>query len=310
MNLLLAGPESNIRPSDAHGTNAAVSGVSTKLVIEASARSIVVTESQLAVDIDAVAVDVGVVDSVDGDARADVGNASSKSSTALDAVQAAASVDGQDEVRAGVSVKGLLDGDTAASKRVDLEGTGELVDTGGVVVVIATLGAEVAVGAAGAAGASVGVRGDGKGAAADAASGTGLGREAWVGGNPVAALEGSGSKDGGGSRESGEDGLDEHLDGSMRLIGERLLSIDQDLKLPVRESRKQDMISCRSGPSYIQVVCINGSTSVSVPIILAVCTSTYARQQHGCPDQSHSIKPAELMEYSTYYNGEASSTVV
>lgn len=220
MNRLLAGPESNIRPGDAHGANAAVSGVSTKLVIEASARSIVVTESQGAVDIDAVAVDVGVVDSVDGDALADVGNAGSQSSTALDAVQAAAGVDAQDEVGAGVSVKGLLDGDTAAAQRVDLEGSGELVDAGAVVVVVATLGAEVAVGAAGAAGASVGARGDGKGAAADAASGTGLGREARAGGNPVAALEGSGGKDGGGSRESGEDGLDEHRDGGMELLGE------------------------------------------------------------------------------------------
>ncbi|KAL6693701.1 hypothetical protein J3F84DRAFT_379702 [Trichoderma pleuroticola] len=57
--------------------------------------------------------------------------------------------------------------------------------------------------------------------------------------------------------------------------------------------------------------CIHGSTSVSVP--MAVCMyvrEQYARQRHGCPDSSHSIEPAELMEYSTYYNGEASSTIV
>lgn len=99
---------------------------------------------------------VGVVDGVDGDARADLGKARSQNSTALDAVESAVALDTQDEVGAGAAVEGLLDGDPVAAKRVDLEGAGELVDARGVVVGVAVLGTQMAVGAARAAGAAVG----------------------------------------------------------------------------------------------------------------------------------------------------------
>lgn len=232
---LLSGPESNVRPGDAQGTNTAVSGISTKLVVKASGGSTVITESQDAVDVDSVALDVGIVDGVDGDALADVGNVSGQSSASLDAVETATGVDSQDEVRAGVSVEGLLDGDAAAAYGVDLEGSGELVDAGGVVVGVTALSSEMAVGASGAAGAAVGVCGDSKGAAADAAAGTSLRLEAGAGRDPGAALEGSGSPGSGGSRKGGEKSLDKHIEGD-----ERLCQWDLRLEVVCEREWKQD----------------------------------------------------------------------
>lgn len=149
MRRLLASPEGNIRPGDAERASAAVSGVGTNLVVEASGGSIVITESQRAVDVDSEAVDVRVVDGVDGDACASLGKAGSQNSTALDAVKGAVTLNTQDEVGAGAAVEGLLDGNAVTAEGVDLEGTGELVDTGGVIVGVAVLGTQMAVGAAG-----------------------------------------------------------------------------------------------------------------------------------------------------------------
>lgn len=210
---LLADPEANIRPGDGHRASAAVSGVSTNLVVEASGGSSVVTVSQRAVDVDSEALNVGVVDGVDGDACANRGSASrGNRSTALDAVERAVAVDAQDEVGAGAAVEGLLDGHLVAAKRVDLEGAGELVRARGVVVVVAVLSTQMAVGAARAAGAAVGARGDGEGAATGAASGARLQRGAGAGWIPGAALQGSGGHGHDGGRKADEDTLDKHFE--------------------------------------------------------------------------------------------------
>lgn len=209
---LLSGPEGDIGPSDGHRASAAVGGVSTNLVIEASGRSVVITESQGAVDVDSEALDVRVVDSVDGDTLADVGNVGGESSTALDAVETAAGVNTQDEVWASVAVESLLDGDAAAAQGVDGESAGKLVNTTSVIVGITALSTEMAVGAAGAAGASVGACRNGESASTDAAACASLGLEAWVRCDPVAALDGSSSKGDRDGRKAGEKALDKHFD--------------------------------------------------------------------------------------------------
>lgn len=164
---------------------------------------------------------IRIVNRVNRHARPDIRHARRQRRAALDAVQPAAGVDGEDKVGARVAVERLLDGDAAAAHGVDLEGAGELVDAGAVVVGVAALGAEVAIGAAGARVVAVGVRGDGEGGAADAAALAGLRLEARVHGDPVAALEGRRGEDGRGGREGGEEGLDEHRDGDVRRFEER-----------------------------------------------------------------------------------------
>jgi hypothetical protein len=200
------------------------------------------------------------VDGVDGDAGADLGKARSQNSTALNAVESAVALDSQDEVGAGAAVEGLLDGDPVAAEGVDLEGTGELVDTGGVIVGVAVLGSQMAIGAARAAGATVGARGNAEGAAAGAATSTSLKLETGGDLSPGAALKRSGGHGHGGSRKAGEDTLDKHFEGDLVLE-----STDwRDLKLAVRTTDCDGPRSAADQGSFIQKPCWPGITSANM----------------------------------------------
>lgn len=95
------------------------------------------------------------MNSVNGDSRADLGDAAGDGGATLDIVQVTRALDAHDEVRAVITVKRLLESDLVAAKRVDLELPAELVHSRAVVIVVAALGAEMSVGAAGATGVAI-----------------------------------------------------------------------------------------------------------------------------------------------------------
>lgn len=212
--LLGAVPELDVAPGDAHGTRATIGGVSTNLVVESAARSILAV-GLLAVDVDLELLAGGVVNGVDANRLANTGGTSRGNLGAtLHVVEAAVLLDTHDEVGAVGAMEGLLDGDAVARHGVDLEATAKLVGARAVVVE-AALGTQVAVGAARAARAAIRLRRDLEGVSADAAASAVLvvvAREVF---RPLAASNRRAGDGDSGSREGKEEGVQLHNERSV-----------------------------------------------------------------------------------------------
>lgn len=150
------------------------------------------------------------MDSVDGDGRADLGHAVGNGSAALNIVQTATVLNTHDEVGPSIAVEGLLERHSVAAKRLDLELAAKLVDARRVVVVVAALSAQVAVGAARAAVVAIGSLGQTKVVAVDLAALALLVRVARRDGLPGTAADWVDGKGGASSRQGEEESLGKH----------------------------------------------------------------------------------------------------
>lgn len=180
-------PQLHVRPCNAEIAVAAVSRVRSNLVVKAAPGRIIITEHLFAIDVDAVLLQTRIVHRIDANTRANLGHPVGNRLAALGTVQATALLDGHDEVRAGIAVERLFDGDAGARHGVDFKRAAELVRARRIIVLVPALGAEMTVGAAGAASAAIGRLGDGKGVAADFAALALLCAEAGAVLDPVAA---------------------------------------------------------------------------------------------------------------------------
>lgn len=188
----------DIGPGDAKIAATTVCGVSAKLVIKATTRSIAVAEHLFAVDVNAETVDIRIVHRVDANAGTNLGNTVRDRLAALDAVQATTLLNAHDKVGTIVSAEGLLDRNAIARHGIDLESATELVCARGVVVLVTAFSAEMAIGAAGATPTAVGLSWDGKGVTVDSATFALLCAEGGMILNPVAALDGAACENGSG----------------------------------------------------------------------------------------------------------------
>lgn len=143
-------PELHIVPRYVHSPRALVRDVRANFVIETAPWRLRVTVNFFAVNIQADAALFDVMDCVETDGFANIGNVPREELISVDAIQLAPFASPQSKVRLMAAfVDDLSDGDTCVGDGVDGKGATKLVHAGGVVVVVATLGAEVAVVAAG-----------------------------------------------------------------------------------------------------------------------------------------------------------------
>lgn len=167
----------------------------------------------MAVDVDAEALQVGIVNSVDAHAAADRGDAIGNCLAPLDIVQSPTLFDTHDEIRTGVAVECLLDGNAIARHGVDFEGAAELVCARRIIVLVAALSTQMAVGASGATSAAIGALGNREGVAVDSATLALLSVEFRVVFDPVTILDRAAGKRNGGGRDGHKESLDKHYDG-------------------------------------------------------------------------------------------------